>query len=95
MTEQGGWYETHAAEAAACYESVAAEQINAWLLDLLPKRRAIVLDVGAGSGRDTAWLARRLDTRSSPSIGRPQCGLRPESVIPMPGCNTLWIASLI
>ena len=56
MTEHGGWYETHAAEAAACYESVAAEQINAWLLDLLPKRRAIVLDVGAGSGRDTAWL---------------------------------------
>ena len=56
MTEHGGWYETHAAEAAARYESVAAEQINAWLLDLLPKRRAIVLDVGAGSGRDTAWL---------------------------------------
>ena len=56
MTERGGWYETHAAEAAARYESVAAEQINAWLLDLLPKRRAVVLDVGAGSGRDTAWL---------------------------------------
>ena len=56
MTDRGGWYETHAAEAAARYESVAAEQINAWLLDLLPKRRAAVLDVGAGSGRDTAWL---------------------------------------
>ena len=56
MTERGDWYETHAAEAAARYESVAAEQINAWLLDLLPKRRAVVLDVGAGSGRDTAWL---------------------------------------
>ena len=56
MTEHGGWYETHAAEAAARYESVAAEQINAWLLDLLPKRRAVVLDVGAGSGRDTVWL---------------------------------------
>ena len=56
MTERGGWYETHAAEAAARYESVAAEQLNAWLLDLLPKRRAVVLDIGAGSGRDTAWL---------------------------------------
>ena len=56
MTDRGGWYETHAAEAAARYESVAAEQINAWLLDLLPKRRAAVLDFGAGSGRDTAWL---------------------------------------
>ena len=57
MTEQGGWYETHAAEAAARYESVAAEQINGWLLDLLPKRPACVLDVGAGSGRDAAWIA--------------------------------------
>ena len=57
MTEHGGWYETHAAEAAARYESVAAEQINDWLLDLLPRRPACVLDVGAGSGRDTAWLA--------------------------------------
>ena len=56
MTERGGWYETHAAQAAARYESVAAEEINAWLADLLPKRRAVVLDVGAGSGRDTAWL---------------------------------------
>ena len=56
MTEHGGWYETHAAEAVARYESVAAEQINSWLLDLLPKRRACVLDVGAGSGRDSAWL---------------------------------------
>ena len=56
MTEHGGWYETHAAEAAARYESVAAEQINAWLLDLLPKRPACVLDIGAGSGRDSAWL---------------------------------------
>ena len=56
MTERGGWYEAHAAEAAERYESVAADQINGWLLDLLPKRRALVLDVGAGSGRDTAWL---------------------------------------
>ena len=56
MTERGGWYETRAAEPAERYESVAAEQINAWLLDLLPKRRAVGLDVGAGSGRDKAWL---------------------------------------
>ena len=57
MTEHDGWYETHAQEAAARYESVAADQINGWLLDLLPKRSAAVLDVGAGSGRDAAWIA--------------------------------------
>lgn len=57
MTEHEGWYETHAAEAAARYESVAAERINGWLLDLLPERSACVLDVGAGSARDAVWLA--------------------------------------
>ena len=57
MTERGGWYETHAAEAAARYESVAAEQINSWLLDPLCQRAGrSCSDVGAGSGRDTAWL---------------------------------------
>ena len=56
MAKFGGWYEVHAAEAAARYESVAADQINAWLLDLLPARPGCILDVGAGSGRDTAWL---------------------------------------
>ena len=56
MTVRGGWYESHAAEAAERYESVAAEQINGWLLDILPTRPSCVLDVGAGSGRDTDWL---------------------------------------
>ena len=56
MTERSGWYETRAEEAAARYESVAAERINEWLLDLLPKPPALVLDVGSGSGRDAAWL---------------------------------------
>ncbi len=44
-------------EAAARYESVDASRINEWLLDLLPPKPATVLDVGAGSGRDAAWLA--------------------------------------
>ena len=57
MTDRIGWYETRAEEAAARYESIAAERINEWLLDLLPKPPALVLDVGSGSGRDAAWLA--------------------------------------
>ncbi len=44
-------------EAAARYESVDASRINEWLLDFLPPKPAAVLDVGAGSGRDAAWLA--------------------------------------
>ena len=46
-----------AREAAARYETVSPERVNDWLVDLLPQDRACVLDVGSGSGRDSAWLA--------------------------------------
>ena len=45
-------------EAAARYETVSAERVNDWLIDLLPDEKACILDVGSGSGRDAAWLAR-------------------------------------
>lgn len=41
-----GWYDQHAADLAQSYEA----------LDLLPQAPALVLDVGAGTGRDAAWL---------------------------------------
>lgn len=44
-------------EAAARYESVDASRVNDWLREFLPSKPAAVLDVGAGSGRDAAWLA--------------------------------------
>mgnify|MGYP006422547305 CR=1 FL=1 len=39
------------------YESVAANEIHESWLSLLPTTRLLVLDVGAGSGRDAAWFA--------------------------------------
>lgn len=45
-----------AREAAARYEAVDADELNAWLRGLLPEERGCVLDVGAGSGRDAQWL---------------------------------------
>jgi protein-L-isoaspartate O-methyltransferase len=52
-----GWYEANADAVSAQYENVSAQAVHAWLLDLLPSPPAAVLDVGAGSGRDAAWLA--------------------------------------
>ena len=46
-----------ARDAAARYETVDAQRVNQWLLDLLPSSKACILDVGSGSGRDAAWLA--------------------------------------
>ena len=50
--------DVEAREAAARYEAVSAEHVNDWLIDLIPHEKACILDVGSGSGRDAAWLAR-------------------------------------
>jgi 2-polyprenyl-3-methyl-5-hydroxy-6-metoxy-1,4-benzoquinol methylase len=41
------------------YEALAAEKVHAWLVPSLPTSPALVLDIGAGSGRDAAWLVSR------------------------------------
>ena len=49
-----------ARDAAERYEAIDAQAVNRWFADLLPQGRACILDVGAGSGRDAAWLAGEL-----------------------------------
>jgi SAM-dependent methyltransferase len=50
-----GWYEDNAASVVPVYEAIDPAALHGWLPDLLP---ATILDVGAGSGRDAAWLSR-------------------------------------
>jgi protein-L-isoaspartate O-methyltransferase len=50
------WYNLHAESVVARHESIRATDANAWLRKELPKSPSDVLDVGAGSGRDSAWL---------------------------------------
>ncbi|MBD1848483.1 class I SAM-dependent methyltransferase [Leptolyngbya sp. FACHB-711] len=61
-----GWYEQNAASVIPAYESLQAEEVYRWLFGLIPDcltkesashRPSLVLDVGAGSGRDVAWLS--------------------------------------
>src|SRR6516164_5208511 len=51
------WYDQNVSDVSRRYESVAAESVHGWLVDLLPNPPALVLDVGAGTGRDAAWFA--------------------------------------
>jgi len=51
------WYEHNASTVANQYESVTFDQIHDWLISMLPDRPGVILDVGAGTGRDAAWLA--------------------------------------
>ncbi len=52
------WYDDHVREVAPRYEALAFPDVHAWLRPRLPSADgALVLDVGAGTGRDAAWLA--------------------------------------
>ena len=57
MPDPIAWYDSHAETLADRYEAVQSEQVHAWLKEMLPDAPATVLDVGAGTGRDAAWLA--------------------------------------
>ncbi|MDA0702965.1 MAG: class I SAM-dependent methyltransferase [Proteobacteria bacterium] len=57
MVDAVSWYDANAEVVAERYERVAPQQVHSWLIDLLPSRPAAILDVGAGSGRDAAWLS--------------------------------------
>ena len=51
-------YEGDAGRALAeRYGALDPEALNGWLRPILPDEPSTILDVGAGSGRDTAWLA--------------------------------------
>lgn len=51
------WYDRHASTLAETYERLDFKATHDWLLDLLPERRGLILDVGAGTGRDAAGFA--------------------------------------
>jgi SAM-dependent methyltransferase len=53
------WYQANADIVVPHYEAGDAGVINDWLHDFLPDGPALALDIGAGSGRDAAWLASR------------------------------------
>jgi SAM-dependent methyltransferase len=51
------WYNRNAGTAAATYEALDPASVHAWIDGLLPAAPSLILDVGAGTGRDAAWLA--------------------------------------
>ncbi len=57
MSNSVKWYDQNAEAVTEQYESVSPQVVHSWLVDFLPKRSASALDVGAGSGRDAAWLS--------------------------------------
>ncbi|MGG5819356.1 methyltransferase domain-containing protein [Falsiroseomonas sp. HW251] len=82
------WYDANAARLAADYALIEPSKALAWLRPLLPDAHGLVLDVGAGTGRDAAWLA---------SLGHdvfavePAAGMRKQALQLHPQGRVRWL----
>jgi SAM-dependent methyltransferase len=81
-------YNERAVELATLYESTTFEQVHRGVIDLIPPPPSRVLDVGAGSGRDAAALARR---GYQVVAVEPSDGLRREAEILHPTNRITWV----
>ena len=85
MADPIAWYQANAEMISARYESVPMEAVHGWLVDLLLPPPALILDVGAGSGRDAAWLAGKgydvVALEPSPAMRKAAEGRHPDSRI--------------
>ena len=81
-------YDLQAASLAELYEGVSAERIYADLAPSLSISSGLALDVGAGSGRDAAWLA----TLGYEVVAvEPAAGMRREGAQRHPDLPLRWI----
>ena len=70
------------------YERVATEEIHGDWLSFLPTTQLLVLDVGAGSGRDAAWFA---DQNHEVVAVEPTNALRQRAKEHHPSARIQWI----
>ena len=89
MPDPVGWYDANAASLADSYEALRPDLLHAWLEGLYPPAPALMLDVGAGSGRDAAWLA---GLGHDVVAVEPASGLRAEAARRHTGAAVRWMA---
>ncbi len=86
------WYEAHAPALADAYEALDPARVHGWLSDLLPLVPALALDVGAGTGRDAAWLAR---LGHDVVAVEPSAAMRAEGGRRHAGAGVRWVADAV
>ncbi|MCX8133032.1 MAG: methyltransferase domain-containing protein [Roseococcus sp.] len=83
-----GPYQRGFREFTEAYEAFGFDEIHADVLPFLPARPGLVLDVGAGSGRDAAWFAERgWEVIAAEPAGR----LRAEAARRHPAPTIRWV----
>ena len=82
------WYELYAGEFASEYERLSFEEIHKPLLDFLPATPCVVLDIGAGTGRDAARLR---DLGHDVTAAEPSSAMREIAKEKHPNLGIHWI----
>jgi len=81
-------YSRHADSYIARYEALPAEKIHAGWVKKIADMQALILDVGAGSGRDAAWLS---DMGHRVVAVEPADGLRKKAMALHPNPSICWL----
>lgn len=82
------FYTARAADLAERYESVDPARIHRVWRSHLPRPPATVMDVGAGTGRDAAWLA---NLGYEIVAAEPSAGMRTEGMARHPSERIRWV----
>lgn len=82
------WYDAHARDLSQSYEALRTEDLQGWLAGLLPEPPAVVIDIGAGTGRDAAALASR---GFAVIAAEPSAAMRAEGARLHPESRIQWI----
>ncbi len=85
MNEIIDYYSNHSEQLTSRYEKLRSQAVHAVWRHLLPDSKSQILDVGAGSGRDAAWLAERghsvVAVEPSDNLRNKAIGLHPHDAI--------------
>ena len=82
------WYDRHSEAATSRYNAILPSTLYKWMSDLLSAVPSLIVDVGAGSGRDAAWLA---------SLGHqvvavePSCAMRQAAEARFSNTSVQWL----
>ncbi len=83
------WYDANAGELASRYEGMRPEDVHSWIVDLLPEAPGLVIDIGAGTGRDAAWFV----SKGFEVVAvEPSFGMRAEAARLHPDPKIKWMA---
>ena len=85
MNEIIEYYSRHSEQLTGRYEKLPPQAVHAAWKHLLPDSKSRILDVGAGSGRDAAWLAERghcvVAVEPADNLRKKAIGLHPHDAI--------------